>query len=141
MSHLAPGVILFEKRPRWESELKRGLAAERVLIRPCRSVADLTTLCRAMRGSVTVIDFETGPAGTIEWLQHARSHDFAVSPVVILPRSAAALEWPLREFGAEAVFCTPVNSRDLVLLTRSLLRSLPLSSPPGFSTRSTIDVR
>src|SRR5262245_34637699 len=113
MSHLAPGVVLFEKRPRWESELKRGLAAERTVIRPCRSAADLMALCRAMRGSVAVIDFETGPGAVIEWLQHSRLQDLSVSPIVILPRDAGALEWPLRELGAKGVFITPLCTRDL----------------------------
>jgi len=136
MSHLAPGVVLFEKRPRWESELKRGLAEDRVLIRPCRSPTDLTALCRAMGGSVAVIDFEMSPAIVLEWLQDTHSRGLAVSPVIILPRDAGALEWPLRELGVLGVLITPVRTSELIQLCRSLLDArsprFPRRSEPDF---------
>lgn len=121
MSHLAPGVVLFEKRPRWESELKRGLATERVLIRPCRSQADLTGLCRSMRGSVAVIDFEVGPAVVVDWLRETQSERLALSPVILLPRDCDTLEWPLRELGAAGALIAPIRPLELLQICRSLL--------------------
>jgi len=125
MSKLAPGIVLFEKRPRWEAVLKRALSADRLLIRPCRSAADLTAICRTMQGSVVVIDFEIGSGLALEWLQQSQLRGLTVSPVVILPLEAGPLEWPLRELGAQAVLMSPIRNQELVAVCRSLLPAAP----------------
>lgn len=125
MLKLAPGVVLFEKRPRWEAVLKRALSVDRLQIRPCRSAADLTAVCRTMQGSVAVIDYEVGPALVLEWLQQSQLEGLTVSPAIILPLEAGPLEWPLRELGAQAVLRSPIRNQELVALCRSLLPVAP----------------
>ena len=100
---LAPAILVYEKRPRWEAELKRSLVGKRTLVRPCRSVADLLALCRAMPGSVAVIDIEVGGGTVLHALDQAQRERLALFPIVIAPDYADDLEWPLRELGIVAL--------------------------------------
>ncbi|MFN0054722.1 MAG: hypothetical protein ACKV0T_21330 [Planctomycetales bacterium] len=116
MSHLARSILVFERRSQWEADLKRSLADRRVLVRPCRSAADLLELCRAMPGSVAVIDLETGAATVLRCLEQALRQRLSVTALVIAQDHAADLEWPLRELGAAAVLSRSIAGDALAAL-------------------------
>src|SRR5690348_5331061 len=103
MTRLAPMVIVYERRPRWESELKREIAGEGGYVRPCRSAGDLLTLCRSAPGSVAVIDLSVGPPVILRWLEQICRERLDVFPLVIEAGEPGDFEWPLRELGAQMV--------------------------------------
>ncbi|MBI3860721.1 MAG: hypothetical protein HY290_02370 [Planctomycetia bacterium] len=100
MSHFAPAIVLFEKAPRWEAELKRRFEAHQVLVRPCRSPVDVLGLCRRAPGSVVVVDFAVGIADTLRLLGALVAERLETYPIVIGSIETAELEWSARELGA-----------------------------------------
>jgi hypothetical protein len=121
MANLAAAVLVFEKRPRWEAELKRCLAGDALLVRPCRSVADLLALARAMPGSVAVIDFD-GSEAVLRCLNESQAFRTGMQPVVILSQEWSELEWPLRELGAVVVFPETIQGAALAAVCRRLVQ-------------------
>ena len=100
MSSLAPAIIVFEKAPRWESELKRRFNAQQVLVRPCRSVPDVLALCRQAPGSVVVVELAAAAAEVLRLLESLSRLRLTAFPVVIGSVEMASLEWPARDLGA-----------------------------------------
>jgi chemotaxis response regulator CheB len=100
VSPLAPAVLVFEKSPRWESELKRRIGGRRLLVRPCRSPADVVGLCRQIPGSVVVIDLASVAVEGWRLLEELGRRPLRVLPVVIASREIAEGEWLARELGA-----------------------------------------
>lgn len=121
MSSLAPAVIVFERRPCWESELKRRLPAREILVRPSRAAGDALTLAQAMRGSVLVVDLAVGLQPALQLLERLMTLRVLVSPIVVSPDSAAELEWPLRELGAVAFVNEAASGQEVADLCRRLL--------------------
>jgi hypothetical protein len=121
MPHLAPAILVFEKRPRWEAELKRGMTSEMTLVRPCRSAADLITLCRSMPGSVVVIDIEAGIEAVLKCLERTLLSRLGVLPLVVATSDARELEWTFRELGALAVVPDTTSGDDLAAMCRRML--------------------
>lgn len=122
----APGILVFEKRPRWESELKRQLAGRDVVIRPCRSGADARSLLETMPGSVLVLELESGPEECLRLVAFAAQIRQEGRAVVIGPGDGAELEWSLRELGAGGVVPATVPARELAeLCTRLLVETSP----------------
>jgi hypothetical protein len=123
MPDFAPALIVFEKAPRWESELKRRFAASEVLVRPCRDVPDALALCRQARGSVVVAELCDRPADVLRLLESLWRKRVEAAPVVIAPTELADLEWPARESGAAAFVTDRVGGAALSDICRRLLRS------------------
>jgi len=93
-------VIVFEKFPRWESELKRRIGGRQLLVRPCRSDLDVVNLCRQTPGSVVVIDLSSVADEGWRLLEGLAQSQFRVLPVVVGGRDTAEMEWLAREMGA-----------------------------------------
>jgi DNA-binding NtrC family response regulator len=121
MSPLAPAVLVFEKAPRWESELKRRLSSTQLLVRPCRSPADVLHLCRQMPGSVVVIDFSAGAAEGLRLLESLESRRLRALPVVVASTALEELEWPARELGAAGFVAETIGGAALAALCRRML--------------------
>ncbi len=118
MSPLAPAVLILERSPQWESELKRRLSGPRLLVRPCRSAADVLHLCRKIPGGVVVIDFAAGPADGLQLLEALARLRSGIMAIVIAPRSLAELEWPARELGAVEFIADAIGGAALARLCR-----------------------
>jgi DNA-binding NtrC family response regulator len=121
MSKLAPAVIVLERRPCWESELKRRLSPEGILVRPCRALSDLLHMVRQMPGSAAVIDLGTEPSSGLSMLQNLVATRLPVSPVVIAAESDRDIEWAARELGAVGFFSESVSGDELAGICRRLL--------------------
>jgi hypothetical protein len=121
MSRLAPGIIVFEKRPCREPELKRQFAGRNLNVRPCRSAADVRLLMDRMPGSVLVLDLAAGPDECLRLVGHAAQVRQAV---VVGPPEFAELEWPLRELGAAAYVLPTIPGRRLAELCARLLGAM-----------------
>jgi DNA-binding response OmpR family regulator len=102
MSPLARAVIVFEKSPRFEAELKRRMSSPQLFVRPCRSGADVVSLSRRAPGSVVVIDLASVAADGWRLLDELAERPFQVSPVAVASRDMEGLEWAAREMGAVA---------------------------------------
>ena len=121
MPLFAPAIIVFEKSPRWESELKRRFDQQQVLVRPCRSANDALALCRQAPGSVVVADFAAGPADVLRLLESLMGLRTAAYPVVVASIETAALEWPARDLGAVEFVTDRINGDLLAGLCRRIL--------------------
>lgn len=122
MTHFAPGILVFEKRPRWESELKRQLAGRRLNVRPCRSGADVRNLIDKMPGSVLVLDLAAGPEECLRLVGHASQMRQGGQAIVIGSADFAELEWPLRELGAATFLLPTTPGRQLAAYCARLLQ-------------------
>src|SRR5262245_17467850 len=121
MSHFSPAIVVFERSRRREIQLKRRLAGDRVLVRPCRSAGDLLDLCRARPGSVAVIARDVGAGPALRCREDGLTQRLVLASLVIASAEFADLEWPLRELGATAVLPETVRAEKLVRLCRRLL--------------------
>ena len=121
MPLLAPAIVLFEKTPRWESELKRRFNAQEVLVRPCRSASDVLMLCRQAPASVVVADFAAGAADVLRLLESLICLRAAVYPVIIGSVETASLEWPARDLGAVDFVTDRINGDVLAEICRRIL--------------------
>ncbi len=110
---LSPALFVYEKRPRWESELKRELAGKGLHVRPCRSPADVLELAARMPGCVLVIDLACGPADGLQLLGQLVGRRIEARAVLISQPGLADLEWPARELGVSAILPETVSGTDL----------------------------
>lgn len=131
MSAFVPAVIVFEKSPRWEAELKRRLADDTLRVRPCRSSADALELCRQAPGSAIVLDLAAGAADVLQLLEALLRQRLPARPIVVSPAETAELEWPARELGAIAYVTDRIGGDALAEICRQAL--------PGSSTRTQHD--
>jgi ActR/RegA family two-component response regulator len=126
MPVLAPAVIVFEKAPRWEAELKRRLANRQLLVRPCRTAQDVLTLAGLASGSIVVIDFDAGAAEGLRILEGLLRLRLAVWSIVIGTRETDPLEWVARDLGAAAYASGSVGGAGLAdTCRRALSRAAP----------------
>lgn len=102
MFRAAPGVIVLELRPRWESALKRNIADSGIRIRGCRKSKDALDLLEQMRGSLLILDLATGRGDALRLTETASRRSLAAGILVIATSGDADLEWPFRELGAHA---------------------------------------
>jgi ActR/RegA family two-component response regulator len=123
MSPLAPAVLVLEKTPRWESELKRRIAGPDLLVRPCRSAADVLNLCQQVPGSVVVIDFTAGAADGLRLLERLDRQRRHALRIVVATTAQLDLEWPARELGAAAFVTDTIGGAALARLCLRLLTS------------------
>ncbi len=121
MSPFAPAVLIYEKSPRWESALKRRIASRQLLVRPCRSVADVIALCRQAPGSVVVLDFSAGAADGLRLLEALLRLRVSACAVVVASRAMQELEWPARELGAVEFITEPIGGDTVADICRRLL--------------------
>jgi DNA-binding NtrC family response regulator len=129
MTMLAPGILVYEKRPRWEAELKRSLAGEGWQIRGCRTTGSVLSLLTTMPHGVLVADFAAGPAECLHLLEQVLQRRLPATAIVISPAIDADLEWPARELGALDVLRETEASRTLArLCRRQLSRGVSVSA-------------
>lgn len=120
-SRFAPAVVVYEREPRFEPDLKRLLASRELLVRPCRSTNDVIALCGRMPGSVLVIDLEVSAAEVLRLLERLTLGRLGARPVVVAGPGFGSLEWAFREAGAVDVVPTTIPSGELA---RQCLRLL-----------------
>src|SRR5262245_47254428 len=134
MAGLAPGVIVLERRAYWESELKRRLSPEGILVRPCRAPSDLLALVAAMPGSVAILDLGADLSPGLSVLQRLSAARERVWPVAIVAESDCEIEWAVREAGAVGFLAETVSGDELAEMCRRLL-GVTKSADRGASAR------
>lgn len=116
MSAIAPGIIVLERRPRWEAELKRNVSDPQVRIRGCRTAVDALELLSSMIGSVLVIDLEAGPGEALRLTETADRRALTAGILIIASAAEAELEWPFRELGAKDFLFESLRGNNLARL-------------------------
>jgi len=117
----APGILIFERAPRYEPDLKRLLASRELLVRPCRSANDVVDLCRRMPGTVVVIDLEVSAAETLRLLERLTLGRLGARPVVLAGPEWDSLEWAVREAGAADFVAASTPAKELAQQCQRLL--------------------
>lgn len=118
----APGVIILEKQPLWEAELKRAFAGDLVQVRACRLPGQVPGVLSNMPGSVLVLDLESGPAECLRLIAKGMEVTPPIQIVVLATTELADLELPARELGAVEFLHAPLGGIRLAELCRRLLR-------------------
>lgn len=124
-----PILSIFERQPYWAPELQRQFAGEPVVVRPCRSVADLQAVIVAGGVAVVLLDFEAAPEECLAWLgRHGLSPD---APAIFVAGSGRSddLESLLRELGCVDYLPDPTPGADLARRVRRVLREQGISWP------------
>lgn len=132
MTLLAPGILVYEKRPRWEAELKRSLVGRGWQIRGCRTTGSALSLLTTMPHGVLVTDLAAGPAECLHLLEQVLRRRLPAAAIVISPAIDADLEWPARELGALDFLRETEASRALAPLCQrqlELLAQMTAASP------------
>ncbi|MBI5759138.1 MAG: hypothetical protein HZA46_11535 [Planctomycetales bacterium] len=112
----APAILIFEKRQRWGTELKRELTDHRIHVRTHTSAGELPAALLKFPSSVVVLDLASDPAACLGVLGRVRELNLHARFLAIVPRSLADLEWPLREFGVEALTPDTIRGEELTKL-------------------------
>jgi len=99
----APGVLVFEREPRWAPLIRLQLADQRVLVRPCRTAGDVLPLALRMPGAVVVADLAAGAGAVLHLAERLLLSRARVHLVAVVAAESTGLEWILRELGALAV--------------------------------------
>ncbi len=97
------------------------MAGPRLLVRPCRSPADVAQLCRKIPGSVVVLDLAAGAADCLRLLAELAGLRPATFPIVIGSRETEDLEWPARELGAAGFVTDLIGGQTLADICRRAL--------------------
>jgi hypothetical protein len=98
----APGVVVFERDGRWESQLKRALGDER-WVRGVRSRADAQRAAGLCPGGVLLLDLGIGDEALLQTAAEAFEQHWPVAVVAVGPPGLLEIEWPLREWGVVEV--------------------------------------
>ena len=131
MPRLAAAIIVLEKSPRWEAELKRRFDPHELLVRPCRTVRDVKDLSSKAPGSVVVADLSIGPADVLRLLETLLQQRSGCHPIVIGAADASPLEWPARDLGAQVWDTDRVTGAELSEHCRRLLNRSPVRINPA----------
>lgn len=121
----AGSVFVFEKRPRWEPELKRQLPEYRLQVRPCRTGAQLLSLVREQPRSLLVLNLEKSPAECLRLLATLLEWRLPSRAIAIAGPDMDELEWPARELGALDFLPSTVTGSALARLCRRQLAPPP----------------
>ncbi|MGQ0636317.1 MAG: hypothetical protein ACT4QC_17020 [Planctomycetaceae bacterium] len=132
MAKLAPAVIVLERRPVWEGELKQRLSPERILVRPCRAAPDMLELAREMPGSVVIIDMTPDVPRGLKMLLDLSSTKVPAYPIAIVGSDDFQVELAARELGAIGVFSeSAAGDAVAALCRRCLLTARPTAGGPS----------
>jgi hypothetical protein len=112
----APAILLFEKRPRWSSELKQELAEYCIHVRTHTSASEIPPALVRFPSSVVVLDLAADPAACMGVLGRVRELNLLAKFIAIVPPALADLEWPLREFGVECLAPETIRGEELAVL-------------------------
>lgn len=116
MLNIAPGIVVLEKRPRWEAALKRTLTDPAIRVRGCRSAADALTRLTEMPGSVLVIDLQAGAADALRLTETVDRRSLTAGTLIVASTAEAELEWPFREVGARDFVSESLRGTELARL-------------------------
>ena len=120
---VARSVLVYEREPWWEPELKRQFLGSDVTVRACRSLKRLTALAHSNPGSVIVLDLGAGADECLRFLSRSSADALPASILVIGSAKTAELEWTARELGAVQFEWDHVGGAQLAKFCRSQLES------------------
>jgi len=96
-------ISVFETRPYWGPELQRQFPQPTVVIRECRSLADLLPSIEGFAKSVLLIDLAAGLEACLEWFTtKSPLRPGSCSIIACGSPETAELEWILRDAGVTA---------------------------------------
>jgi DNA-binding NtrC family response regulator len=113
-----PCIVVFEKEPRWDPELKRQFLGEDVLVRACRSVSDIESKSENAEQTVIVLDLKAEPENCLQFLGQSMGGSPGPPVIVIGSSRVLELEWPVRELGAVEFLADSVSGEDLAKLCK-----------------------
>lgn len=97
-----PSVVVFEREPYWEPELRRQFASGDVRVRACRSIRDLDLAVLHEGHSVAVVNLGDNTADLLRWMSRQLVDGRAIPIIVVGGLEQQSLEWYVKEAGAVA---------------------------------------
>ena len=111
-------ILVFERQPYWEPELRRQFHDEPVLVRACRSLSDLEQVAADASGCVVVAELADRPAELLRWLARRLMNGRTLRVVVVTNPNTASLQWHASEVGATAFVSDDCGGRHMARLCR-----------------------
>jgi DNA-binding NtrC family response regulator len=111
-------IVVFERQPFWEPELRRQFQDEEVPVRACRTLSDLEQTVGDGSGCVVVADLTERPADLLRWLSRRLMGGRSLPVIVVANRATETLRWHASEAGAVAVVSEDCGGRHLARLCR-----------------------
>lgn len=121
----APALLVFEKRPRWSTELKRHLAGRRLFIRSHTTAGEIPAALARFPSSLVVLDLASDPAACLGVLRTVYEANLSAKFIAITPPALADLEWPLREAGVMSLVPDTIRGEGLASVC---LRNLKMNA-------------
>lgn len=112
-------IVVFERQPCWEPELRRQFDQSEVTIRACRSPGDLEQLTDAA-DAIVIANLPDAPAEVLRWLSRRLIGGRSLPVIVVTDQSTAALQWHVREAGATALVRDELGGHQMARLCRKL---------------------
>lgn len=123
----APALLVFEKRTRWGTELKRHLAGYRLFIRSHTTATEIPAALVRFPSSLVVLDLDSDPAACLGVLRTVHERHLAARFIAIASASLTDLEWPLREAGVVNFVADTIRGEELAGIC---LRNLKVAATP-----------
>lgn len=111
-------IVVFERQPYWEPELRRQFHDEPVPIRACRTLSDLEQMASDAADCVVVADLAERPADVLRWLSRRLINGRSLPVIIVTNPHTASLQWHASEAGAVAVVREDCGGRQLARLCR-----------------------
>jgi DNA-binding NtrC family response regulator len=111
-------IIVFERQPYWEPELRRQLHDHEASIRACRTLSDLEQMAGDGADCVVVADLAERPAELLRWLSRRLMYGRTLPVIFVTNMSTAAVRWYASEAGALAIVSEDCGGHHLARLCR-----------------------
>lgn len=116
-------IVVCERQPFWEPEMRRQFPQGSVIVRACRTLRDLESMVAglpadAVRSTVVILSLADAPSASIRWLSRQQAAGDFVPTLVVVDESLRFLEWHVREAGAVSVVSEFIGGHRLAGLVR-----------------------
>jgi len=109
-------IVVLEREPFWEPELKRQFSGAPVVVRGCRK--DLESLVSTAENCVAVIDASRDTAEVLRWSARRLTNRRCVPTVIVAEPDIMSFQWHAREAGVIAVVPHVISAHELARLCR-----------------------
>jgi hypothetical protein len=118
MSSTQHPIVVFERQPFWEPELRRQFADGGATVRGCRTVADLDHLTSGNPRLIAVVNLEDAAADLLRWLSRGLTTGRQVPTIAVAGPKSMPFQWHAREAGVVAVLSREIGGHQLARLCR-----------------------
>lgn len=129
-------VVVYERQPYWEPELRRQFEDDEVVVLACRTVSDLEQTTVQNGDCVVAADLADRPVDVLRWLSRRLINGRSLPVIVITSPGTASLLWHASEMGATAVVSDDCGGQYLARLCRRQWAAAVIDRPAALPSPS-----